>query len=147
MKEIAVLLLTATVGAALVSYLGNRKLFAFFGASAAVTVVPWWEEGCKAVAIVLLPGSTILYVHLVFGALELLYDVVRSRGAALYVGLLSLAVHGLTGGVSAFLWNGGSGLWWAYLASGATHTTVNLLLVSLVLPALRGATVVDSQNQ
>lgn len=136
MKE-AVVLILATFGAALLSYLGNRRLFQLFGESAAVTVVPWWEEGCKAIAVLLLSGAPVLSVHLLFGSMELLYDVLRGRVEGLYLGLLSLASHGLAGGVAALLAERGSGLFWAYAAAGAAHTLVNVLLVSIILPVLR----------
>ncbi len=136
MKETAVLFL-ATFGAAVMSYIGNRKLFQLFGESAAVTAVPWWEEGCKAVAVALIPGSPVLGVHLLFGSMELLYDLLRSRAEGLYLGLLSLAAHGLAGGIAALLVGRGSGLFWAYAAAGAAHALLNVLLVSIILPVLR----------
>lgn len=135
MREIALLLLT-TLGAAVIAYLGNQRLFRATGKQAAFLTVPWWEEACKAVAIGLLPGVPVLTVHLLFGLLEFIYDWWRTETDGFFLGLLTLSGHGLFGGLAALIYLQLGSLWWAYVMAGLAHMLYNLAVVHLVLPTL-----------
>lgn len=126
----------ATLGAALLAYMGNWYLFRRFGQGAAVTAVPWWEEACKVAAIALAPGTPVLVVHLLFGLLECAYDVARARSDRIFLGVLSLSVHGLVGGVASLVAARFDGFWWAYVIAGLLHTFYNLAVLHLVFPTL-----------
>lgn len=129
-------LVPAVVGAACAAYLGNRLLFRLAGRQAAVVAVPWWEEACKFAAAYLVPGIPLLYVHVLFGAVELGYNWRISQSNGLFLGLMSLACHGLVGGVAMLVLGGTGNGWWAYLIAGLTHTLYNLSVLYMVLPTL-----------
>ncbi|MDF2626784.1 MAG: hypothetical protein K0R39_615 [Symbiobacteriaceae bacterium] len=130
------LLFAVSLGAAAAAYLGNRALYRARGARAALTVVPWWEEALKLAAAAAVPGVPMLFVHVLFGALEFAYDLRRGENDALFLGLLTFAGHGLAGGVAMLAADGLGGLWWAYLAAGLTHTLYMAGVLYLVLPTL-----------
>lgn len=134
------ILLAASVVAACAAYVGNRLLLGALGRGAAVSLVPWWEEGCKMLAILLLPAMPILPLHLCFGIVEFIYDIARSRQNGLFLGALSFTGHGLFGAVAALLAAQTGSFWWAYLAAAISHTLFSLAVLYLVLPTL-GSTV------
>lgn len=130
------LLLGVSLGAALVAYLGNWTLYRTLGRRAAVTLVPWWEEAAKLAAAAAVAGTPMLYVHLVFGALEFAYDLWRGRNDAFFLGLLTFAGHGLFGS-AAMLTYDTTGSWWgAYAAAGFLHMLYNAGILYYVLPTL-----------
>jgi hypothetical protein len=130
------LLLLTCFGAALAAYAGNRALYRRLGPRAAISVVPWWEEGVKLIAAALTPGVPMLFVHMGFGALELAYDLRKGENDALFLGVLTFAGHGLFGGVAMLAADSLGGLWWAYLAAGLTHMVYMAGVVHYVLPTL-----------
>lgn len=130
------LLLFTCLGAALLAYAGNHSLYRRLGPRTAMTAVPWWEEGVKLIAAALTPGVPMLFVHIGFGALELLYDLRTSKNDALFLGVLTFAGHGLAGGVAMLAADTLGGLWWAYLAAGLTHTLYMAAVLHYVLPTL-----------
>lgn len=135
MKTLALLGIASLVAAAL-AFLGNRWVLSRLGPGGVALAVPWWEEACKFGAAALVPAVPILYVHLLFGALELAYDWRCGEPETRFLGLLSLSVHGLVGSVALLTLDGGLSWPAAYLAAGVTHTLCNLAVLFLVLPAL-----------
>lgn len=131
-----VMLLAALVIAASAAYVGNRLLLGALGRGAAVSLVPWWEEGCKMLAVVLLPAMPMLPLHLCFGLVESIYDIARSRQNGLFLGALSFTGHGLFGAVAALLATQTGSLWWAYLAAAISHTLYSFAVLYFVLPTL-----------
>ena len=129
-------LVPAVVGAAGAAYLGNRLLFRLAGRQAAVAAVPWWEEACKFAATLLVPGVPMLFVHVLFGSVEFGYDWWRSANHGLFLGVMSLAGHGLFGGLAMLVYNGTGNLWWAYLMAGLSHLLYNMAVLHMVLPTL-----------
>jgi hypothetical protein len=129
-------LFALALGAALAAYAGNRMFYRGLGSLAAVTVVPWWEELCKLGAAALLPAVPMLFVHVVFGALECAYDIWRGRDDAVFLGVISFAGHGLCGGVAMLAYDSMGSLGWAYLSGGLTHALYAAALVYAVLPTL-----------
>ncbi|HWI62113.1 MAG TPA: hypothetical protein VNT75_09765 [Symbiobacteriaceae bacterium] len=125
-----------SIGAALLAYLGNFGLYRSLGARAAATVVPWWEEAVKLGAALAVPLVPMLFVHVAFGALEFVYDLWRGRNDALFLGVLTLAGHGLAGSVAMLVADHLGALWAVYAAAGVTHMLYNTALVYLVLPTL-----------
>lgn len=132
-------LVVAVLAAAAAAFLGNRLLFHLQDRWAVVTLVPWWEEACKGLAIWALPGRPVLAAHLLFGLLE--FGHAAARGER-YLGLVGLTVHGLVGGLSAWLLAGGLAplgpftLTGAVLAAGILHTVINLAVLGVVFPTL-----------
>lgn len=131
-----VVLFLFSLGAAAAAYLGNRTLYRTLGPRAAVTLVPWWEEAAKLAAAAALPGTPMLFVHVVFGALECAYDLWRGRNDALFLGVLTFAGHGLFGSVAMLAADTLGTWWWAYAAAGLLHMSYNAAIVYLVLPTL-----------
>lgn len=122
--------------AAAAAFLGNRWFFYLFGRAAAVFVVPWWEEACKALAALYLPGALPVALHVGFGMVEFIYTAWRSENDGAFLGLLALSGHGLFGGLYV-LTAGQTGSWWTgYLVAGVSHTLFNFAVVRLVLPSL-----------
>jgi hypothetical protein len=130
------LLFLVSPGAAAAAYLGNRTLYRSLNARSALTLVPWWEEGTKLMATAAVPGVPMLFVHLLFGAIEFAYDLRRGENDAFFLGLLTFAGHGLSGSVAMLAADTLGGWWWAYLAAGLTHTLYMVGVVCAVLPAL-----------
>ncbi|MFZ5817511.1 MAG: hypothetical protein ACOY93_19785 [Bacillota bacterium] len=123
---------------ALTALLGNRLLFRLYDRWSVVTLVPWWEELCKGLALWVLPGYHALPVHLLFGLLELGYSTWRGER---FLGLVGFSVHGLVGGVVGLLLGGGPEpgartLGLAVLAAGLLHMLLNLAVLGLVFPTL-----------
>lgn len=127
---------TAALGAGSAAYFGNRVLLGAFGRIAMVLAVPWWEEACKTVGFALLPGASVLLIHLLFGCMELTYDVMRSRTNGRFLGALSLVSHGLIGSVAAFGLSYTVSLAWMYAFAGLTHCLLNAATLRFVLPSL-----------
>lgn len=132
-------LLLSVLAAAAAAFLGNRLLFRLQDRWAVVTLVPWWEEVCKGLAIWALPGKPVLAIHILFGLLEFGYSTARGER---FLGLLGLSVHGFVGGVSAWLLGGGMAtvgpfpLVGVVLVAGLLHMAINLLVLGAVLPTL-----------
>ncbi|HWI51268.1 MAG TPA: hypothetical protein VNT01_03925 [Symbiobacteriaceae bacterium] len=129
-------LIMVSLAAAIAAYLGNRLLFRTLGARAAVTLVPWWEEAAKLAAAAAVPSFPMLYVHVIFGALEFAYDIWRGRNDAFFLGLLTFAGHGLFGSVAMLTADSMGARWWAYAAAGLMHMLYNAAVIYVVLPTL-----------
>ncbi|HYF93094.1 MAG TPA: hypothetical protein VD969_12725 [Symbiobacteriaceae bacterium] len=129
-------LLFLSLCAAAAAYLGNRTLYRTLGGRAAVTLVPWWEEAAKLAAVATLPDTPMLFLHLLFGALEFAYDIWRGQNDAFFLGVLTFAGHGLFGSVAMLVADTFGSWWWAYIAAGLLHTGYNAAIVYLVLPTL-----------
>lgn len=129
-------ILFTTMAFALVAYWGNRLSLRCLGRRAAPFVVPWWEEACKAGVVLLLSGAPLLAVHLVFGALELTYNLILSRSHGRFLGVLSFGIHGFVGAVSAVAIRQSQSMIATYLIAVAVHSVFNLLVVYIVLPTL-----------
>jgi hypothetical protein len=130
-------LLAAVGWAAIAAYAGNVLAFQVLGgARAAVTVVPWVEEACKLAAALMVPGTPMLLVHLLFGAVESGHDLWRGREDAWFFAVLTFSGHGLFGSLAmlSLQWTGS--VWWAYGMAGMAHTAYNLAVLYLVLPTL-----------
>lgn len=127
----------ATLLAATAALLGNRMLFGLKGRWALATLVPLWEEICKGLAVWALPGRPILAIHLLFGLLEFAYSAWRGER---FLGLVGLSVHGLTGGVVAWLAGGGApgaeALGLAVVGAGLLHMALNRAVLGMVFPTL-----------
>jgi hypothetical protein len=132
------LVVLAVLGAVLGAYVGNRLLFRWFGQRAAIAAVPWWEEACKLVAIVAVPGALapVLPVHLLFGMAEFGYDWWRNRQDGFFLGLVTFVGHGLFGGLAALIAVRQGSLWGAYVVAGLAHSLYNLAVMTLILPTL-----------
>lgn len=119
--------LAVALGAA---FLGNRLFQVLHGDRVLYTLVPWWEEGCKTGAALLL-GAAIAPVHIAFGLVEMLYDWFRPSTTGLLVGCLALAGHTAAGlvtwGVSRW-----APLWLAYVAAAILHMCWNRVVARLV---------------
>lgn len=129
-------LILAVLLAATAAYLGNRLLFALQNQRALITLVPLWEEICKGLAVGALPGQPVLAIHLLFGLLELGYSAWRGER---FLGLVGLTIHGLAGGVGAWLVVNGPAPYRLVLAVlGATllHMLLNRVVLGLVFPTL-----------
>jgi hypothetical protein len=137
----------AVMGAACAAYCGNRLLYSMIGRQAAVAAVPWWEEACKFAATYVAGGVPMLYVHVLFGALEFGYDLWRSRSNGLFLGVMSFAGHGLFGGLAMLVYNGSGNMLWAYLMAGLAHTVYNLGVLSMVLPSLGASPTGDLEKR
>lgn len=135
MKTFA-LLLMATLAAAAAAFAGNRWTYRRFGTGAAITAVPLWEESLKFLVALLLPTVTLLFVHGLFGLVELAYDWWRVEPEARFLGLLSFAVHGLVGSFALLALDGGLGWGGAYAIAVAAHAALNVTVLYVVLPAL-----------
>jgi len=129
-------LLATTAAASLAAYAGNRLAFRLMGCRATITVVPWWEEGCKFAAILYLPDTRIFTVHFLFGVAEFAHDVRRGESDGLFFPLLTLCGHGLFGSLALLAANTTGRIWWAYLAAAAAHALFNMAVVYAVLPTL-----------
>jgi hypothetical protein len=134
MISLAVAVLTAAIAA----FLGNRGLFRMQDRWAVVTLVPWWEEVCKGLAVWALPGRPLLAIHLLFGLLEFGYSAWRGER---FLGLVGLTVHGFVGAVSAWLLSG-SGFPGPFTLTGVVltavilHMLINLAVLGAVFPTL-----------
>lgn len=139
----------AVLGAALGAYVGNRFLFSWLGQGAAIALVPWWEEACKLAAVVALPGAMapLLAVHVLFGMAEFGYDCWRTRQDGFFLGLLSLVAHGLFGGLAALIAARHGSLWWGYVVAGLAHSLYNVAVLTLVLPTLGTAPMLDADKR
>lgn len=115
------------------AFLGNRLLFRLQDRWAVVTLIPWWEEVCKGVAIWVLPGEPILVIHLLFGLLEFGYSAWRGER---FLGLVGLSVHGLVGGFSAWMLGGLVPLAEVLLLAGLLHMVINLAVLGVLFPSL-----------
>lgn len=135
MKTLALTLIT-TLTAAAAAFTGNRWAYRRFGHRAAVTVVPAYEECLKFLAAALVPAVPILYVHALFGLVELAYDWWRSEPEARFIGLFSFAVHGLVGSFALLALDGGLGWLGAFAIAVAVHGALNVIVLYVVLPAL-----------
>lgn len=122
--------------AAALSYLGNRSLYRAMGARGIVVGVPVWEESCKAVMILILPGDPVALVHLLFGALEFALSASTGSKSSIALGAVSMATHVLTGVLVATVVNLGHNLWLGYLLAIGLHLGLNASVVKLVLPGL-----------
>ncbi len=126
-----------TVLVAILAGAGNLVLYRWKRNKAVVTLVPWWEEFCKLLAVLSLSGQPILPVHIVFGSLELGHAAWQGQR---FLGLISFCIHGLTGGVAAYLagaaGNVRGGLLFAVLGAATLHVLLNGAVVGLVFPTL-----------
>lgn len=130
------LVTSAVLMAAILSYLGNRGLYRSMGARGIVVAVPIWEESCKALATLILPGNPVVLVHLFFGAIEFALSAASGSKSGKALGVVSLATHGLTGGLVVSVVALGHGLWLGYLVAIGLHLGLNVGVVRLVLPRL-----------
>ncbi|MHB1126028.1 MAG: hypothetical protein ACYC2T_03580 [Bacillota bacterium] len=87
--------LTAGLIAALGSWVVNRNLIKWEGNKVIISLLPIVEEVFKTGTAVSL-GSSIILTHMIFGAVEGLYDL-RTRGGGVPAALVSLAGHWLFG--------------------------------------------------
>lgn len=126
----------AALGAGSAAYFGNRVLLGALGRIAVVLVVPWWEEACKSAGFALLPGASVLLIHLSFGSIELIYDVARSRMNGRFLGALSLVSHGLIGSLAALTLSYTGSIMWMYAVAGLSHCLLNVATLWFVLPSL-----------
>lgn len=129
-------LAVAVLVAAAAAFFGNRLLFSLQDRRALVTLVPLWEEICKGLAIWALPDRPILAIHLLFGLLEFGYSAWRGER---FLGLVGLSIHGLVGGVAAWLLGKGTdprALVFAVAGAVLLHMLLNLAVLGMVFPTL-----------
>ncbi|HYG57129.1 MAG TPA: hypothetical protein VD902_03575 [Symbiobacteriaceae bacterium] len=131
---VQIVVLTGAAG--VLAYVGNTLAFRRMGCRSTLTVVPWWEEGCKFAAITLLPGHPLFTVHMVFGLAEFTHDLWRDQCDGLFLPLLTLIGHGLFGSLAVLAANTLGHYGWAYPVTAVAHSLFSAAVVFAVLPTL-----------
>jgi len=126
----------AVLIAAILSYLGNKGLYKAMGARGLVVGIPVWEETCKALAIWVMPGSPVLFIHLFFGAIDCALSASSGSKSGKALGTISLVTHALTGTLVLAVIAFGQSLWIGYLMAVGLHLSLNAGVVRLLLPRI-----------
>jgi hypothetical protein len=139
-------ILMMTCLAAVASYVGNRIWLLALGRRGALLIAPWWEEGCKLLAVSLLPGRPLLAVYGLFGVLELAYDLWQGEeGRGALLGALAVAGHGLAAGAGALVLARTGSLGYTFVTAALTDTACTLLAFERILPTVDAAGSARSQ--
>jgi hypothetical protein len=121
--------IVAGVIAALIAYIFNRYYVQRIGNKAIFLLVPAIEEISKTLSAYLL-GANILLAHIVFGAIEALYDGVNSsKKIALAAAIASVITHTLLGMVTYWVFKSSSNLSAAIISSALLHFGYNYFIV------------------
>lgn len=105
---------------ALIAYVFNRLLIKRQKEKSIVFVIPLVEEGSKTLIAILIGGS-IIGVHVVFGIIEAIYDLVHTKNkkAAPIAAILSIFSHSIFGIISYYIYH-----WTGWLALGIIIATI-----------------------
>lgn len=118
--------------AAGLAWAGNKPIVKHWGDRGVIWIVPVLEEVIKTGA-ALFTGSSVTFVHCVFGLVEALHDYSASRHLRLWSALASLASHSFFGQVTlAGFYLTGS---WLFGTAAAIflHITLNYVVVGLLV--------------
>ena len=85
--------------ASVLAYFSNRLFIKRFGNMAIITFIPFWQEFLKSVVPILL-GTPLIFSHLVFGAMEAIYEIgtaenARAAAAGGFVSFVSHLIFGI----------------------------------------------------
>jgi hypothetical protein len=105
---------------ALIAYVFNRLLIKRQKEKSIVFIIPLVEE-CSKTLIAIMMGGSIIGVHVVFGIIEALYDLLhtKSKNAATIAAVLSLISHSIFGIISNYIY-----IWTGWLSLGIIITTI-----------------------
>lgn len=117
---------TCGIVSALIAYVFNRILIKWQKENSIVFIIPLVEEVSKTIIAILIGGS-IIGVHVIFGIIEAIYDLLhtKNKNAAPIAAILSIISHSIFGIISyyIYLWTG-----WLVLAiiiATIIHSTWN----------------------
>lgn len=126
--------LLAIALASTTAYLFNRLLVRRLGSSSIITVVPILEELLKTGSSVLLSAS-LWWVHLGFGVLEAVFDILQRPRPFPLVGYLaascSVIGHGAFAAVTIWGWSATGNLVWGLLLGCGLHLLWNVWVTRL----------------
>ena len=126
--------LFAVLLASIAAYLTNRFLVSHLGNWSTITVVPILEELFKTGIGVLLSAS-LWWVHIGFGALEAIFDILQRPRSLPMVGYLaawcSVIGHGAFGVVTIWGWLNTGKLAWGIALGSGLHLLWNVWIVRL----------------
>lgn len=130
MQALLAILLASTA-----AYLSNRWLVRRLGNLSIITIVPVLEELLKTGSSVLMSAS-LWWVHLGFGALEAVSDILQRPRPFPVVGYIaawcSLVGHGAFAAVTIWGWAATGSLLWGLLLGSGLHLLWNVSVARLV---------------
>ena len=122
------ILLIASIALGL-SYLLNKLMLKLLRERAVTIGAPVFEELLKTLPAYFLNRS-ILYVHLLFGLGEALYDFITGRGeSGRWAAVFSIVSHGLFGVVTHLVLQATGNIYWALLSTILIHGVWNLTIM------------------
>jgi len=116
------------------AWLGNCAVISLMRAKGMIYLTPAVEESAKTGFAVWL-GAPVWLTHLMFGALEAVWDIPGNGRKGICAGMASLAGHAIFGLMAVFLWKNTGFLWLALLGSYFLHMAWNGIVLKLINPA------------
>ncbi|HZK57292.1 MAG TPA: hypothetical protein VFD17_03185 [Clostridia bacterium] len=121
----------AGIIAALLSYILNKLVLKKMGNIGIIIVVPLIEEINKTISATIL-DTNIIATHLVFGAIEGVYDIINSsEDVGKWAALVSIISHGVFGAATYLTTKMGYSVYWGIALAWLLHSGWNWYVTKL----------------